>query len=868
MGNHRRFKMQTLDQLRAELAELRLDIPIATDGIDVLGEPVQLGHLSAPNRFVVNPMEGFDSGPDGAPQQLSFRRYRRYAAGGAGLLWFEATAVLQEARSNPGQLCLHAGNVGAFADLVAETRKSARETCGHDPILILQMTHSGRYSKPTGVPEPIIAQHNPILDPLHNLPPDYPLVSDEYLDELQEVFLRAAGLAAEAGFDGVDVKSCHRYLVAELHGSFERTGRYGGSLENRTRVLRESIEKIARTYPDLLLTTRMNVYDAMQYPYGFGVSRDDWTIPDLSEPLQLISWLRDLGISLLNVSMGNPYFNPHYNRPYDFPIHGFLPPDEHPLAGVARLLHATREIQQVNPDLPVVGSGYAWMRQFMPNVAAAAVQHGWASLIGQGRGAFAYPDSVRDILNTGGMDPAKCCVTCSACTQIMRDGGRTGCVVRDSAIYGPQYRLARRFAPDRLLEEAKRCRDCEQATCVRGCPAHVDVPAFIKAFVDGNIETAYRVLKAGNVLPEMCGSICPACEQCEGQCLENIFCERPVAIQDIQLFVARTARLKGLTGVRLPTPASGKRVAVLGGGPASLACTIGLLEAGHSVTLLEKGSTLGGTPDTTIPEERFGSAEAEIESILKPAKESGRLDIRFQSPLGADTDLAGLRSAYDAVFIGIGLTESTSLGQANGVCDALSFLKSAKAGAFEGKPKQVAVLGGGNTAMDAGATALRLGAADVYLVYRRSFSEMPAWRDERDAFLNAGGHVLLLSQPLGYETDDNGTVCGLRIARTALGEPDDSGRRRPVLVPDSEYVLPVDLVIEAIGQTLADDVRQALAELEFTSNGLVLVRNGTCATSADAVFAGGDIVNGGTTAVQGIAEGMRAAAEIDACLRG
>ena len=708
----------------------------------------------------------------------------------------------------------------------------------------------------------MIAHHSAILDPRHKLPPDHPLVTDAYLDRLQEVFVEAAKLAAEAGFDGVDVKSCHRYLVSELLASFTREGRYGGSFENRTRLLREALARIAESVPGIFVTTRMNAYDAIEYPYGFGVDKQDSRVPDLGEPIELARRLHALGVPLLNVTIGNPYFNPHYGRPFDFPIKGMRPPAEHPLESVVRFIQITRQIQEALPDLPVIASGYSWLRHLMPNVAAGVIRAGWATLIGQGRGAFAYPDSVQDVLATGRMDPAKCCVACSACTQIMRDGGMTGCVVRDSAIYGPQYRLARRFALDRLTAEAERCRNCEDPTCAASCPAHVDVPRFVKAFAEGQYAAAYDVLRDSNVLPEMCACVCPSEEQCEGGCLENIFCENPIPIRDIQLETCRIARREGYTAVRLPAGSERGRVAVVGAGPAGLACTIRLLEKGYAVTLHEKGDRPGGTPDSIIPASRIESAADEIDSILAPALRAGRLSVVRGRELGSDLELGELRERFDAVFLAVGLQGSSSLGEAPGVVDALTFLRQAKTGALSAAPGKVAVLGGGNTAMDAACTAKRLGASDVYLVYRRSFSEMPAWPAEREKAVAEGVHMLILTQPLGYAVTGE-RLTGLRICRTALGEPDESGRRRPEPLPGSESVLPVDLVVEAIGQVVPDAVHRALGELRFTRQGLLETRPGSFGTALPGVFAGGDLVNGGTTAVQGIAEGMRAAEEID-----
>lgn len=862
MAEHTQFHLRTLDLLREELELLGLSLPVDED-LSPLAERVSIGDRPLANRFIVQPMEGFDSRENGGPGELSIRRYTRYASGRFALLWFEATAVLHEARSNPRQLWLHSGSVDDFARLVDAAREAARREYGHEITMIVQLTHSGRYSKPQGTPRPIIAHHSEILDPKHGLPADYPLVSDEYLDRLQDTYVEAAKLAAKAGFDGVDVKSCHRYLVSELLASHTRRGKYGGSFENRTRFLREVMARIRQEASEVFVTTRMNVYDAISFPYGFGVSGDDYREPDLSEPIELIRQLRQYDLPLINVSIGNPYYNPHYGRPFDRSVAGVGAPPEHPLEGVARFVHVTRQIQQAAPDLPVVGGGYSWLRHLMPYVAAGVVRQGWATLIGQGRGAFAYPDSVRDILTTGAMDPEKTCVTCSGCTQIMRDGAMTGCVVRDQAIYSVQYKLGRRFAMDHLRVEAQRCRQCEFATCTKNCPAHVDVPSFVRAFADGDVAKAYDVLRTRNVLPEMCAYICPAEVQCEGGCLEQVFDDCSLPIRDIQLVVSRIAREKGLTGVRLPSSVSGKRVAVVGGGPAGLACAVRLLEKGHSVEVLERNEHLGGTPQWVIPGGRFEDAREEIDSIFAPALEAGRLKVRLGCTFGQDVGLDELRSENDAVFLGLGLGQSTSLGAASGVMDALTFLRDVKSGKIRRLQGKVAVLGAGNTAMDAAVTAKSLGAQDVFIIYRRSFNEMPAWPSEREHLLRAGGHVLILTQPVGYETDEGGKLTGLRIARTELGDPDESGRRRPLVIPGSESVMAVDLVVEAMGQGIPDALQDALRSVTLTKHGLIALEEGSQATTTPGVFAGGDLVNGGTTAVQGISEGLRAADEID-----
>ncbi len=868
MNQHERFHLRDINQLRRKAAELTIDLPL-TDDLSVLGTSLPLADRRIPNRFVVQPMEGYDSTPDGAPGPLSFRRYARYAHGGAGLIWFEATAIRHEARSNARQLHLHADNVATYRQVVEQTRQAARDAGHPDPILVLQLTHSGRYSKPDGVPVPIIAHHSQVLDPVMKLPADYPLISDDALDALQGDFVNAARLAAAAGFDGVDIKSCHRYLISELLASHTRPGKYGGSLENRTRFLREVLARVRDSVPEVFATLRLNVFDAIAYPYGWGVDRNDHRQPDLSEPIQLIRQLIDLGIPLLNVTIGNPYFNPHYGRPFDFPIQGAKVPDEHPLQAIARFIDITAQVQHAVPSLPVVASGYAWLRHLMPHVAAAVIERGDATLIGQGRGSFAYPDAVRDILNSGAMDPTKCCVTCSACTQIMRDGGSTGCVVRDSEIYGPLYREARRRAGDRLKAEAQRCRECDNATCTAGCPANVDIPAFLKAYAKDDIPTAYRILRQANALPEMCAMVCPSDVQCEGGCLENIFCEHPIPIRDIQYDVCHRARRMRITGVELPDDAArnDRRIAIVGGGPGGIACAVYLLEKGYRVTIFERDLRLGGVPDGVIPATRFQEAAQEIESILGPARAAGRLTLQAGRELGKTLDLDSLRQEFDAVYLAVGLGAGMSLGTAPNVYDALDFLRCVKTGKPPALGSRCAVLGGGNTAIDAALTAVQCGVRDVYLVYRRSYQQMPAWPREREQLLAAGVHLMLLTQPLGYAIDDRGRLTGVHIARTVLDEPDASGRRRPRILEDTQSLLAVDSVIEALGQSISDNLRNALQALNVTSDGRPVVDPETMACSVPGVFAGGDLVNGGTTAVQAVAEGRRAAMAIDRLLQ-
>jgi 2,4-dienoyl-CoA reductase-like NADH-dependent reductase (Old Yellow Enzyme family) len=438
MAPHQPFGFGSLDELIHAVREMGLEIPMQED-LSPLFNPARIGDIAVPNRLAVHPMEGADATPDGAPSEMTLRRYRRFAGGGHGLIWFEAAAVVPAGRSNPHQLMITPDNAPAFRLLVDETRQAARKSWGdkHDILCVLQLTHAGRYSRPQGRPRPQVACRSPHLDQkrtgLH-------VLSDQELDRLQADFQNAARLARKAGFDAVDIKSCHGYLLNELLAGYRRPhSRYGCELENRTRFLVEVISRIHAEEPKLLLTARLSAFDGIPYPFGFGYNRNPPPAIDLTEVKILSRKLLSLGCRLLSFSAGNPHVKPHVGRPYDRPAAGGALPDEHPLEGVQRLLSITAELQSNFPSIPVVGTGYSWLRQYFPFVAAAVLERGEASLIGLGRSAFAYPEAPRDLMERGTLDPKRVCITCSKCSELLRRGWNTGCVVRDSEIYAESY---------------------------------------------------------------------------------------------------------------------------------------------------------------------------------------------------------------------------------------------------------------------------------------------------------------------------------------------------------------------------------------------------------------------------------------------
>lgn len=375
------------------------------------------------NRAALQPMEGCDCNEDGSPSELTVAKYQRAAASGAGTVWFEACAVCPEGRTNPRQMRLTDENKEAFRALLAQMREIAQKECGIRQVCILQLTHSGRQSI-----RPMIAYRNPVYEATRPVT-DENIVTDEYLDTLPPLYLHTALLAKEVGFDGVDVKSCHGYLVQELLSAFNRPGRYGGSLENRSRLYRECFRAVREGVPmDFLVTTRFSVTDMVAKPNGFGT--DEAGNMDLSETDEILKELCKTGLDLLNVTLGNPYYNPHVNRPFR---KGAYQPPETPAQGLERFRVAEKHFKDTFPTLPLLGSGLSYYRDDLMKRSEEQLADGICDFVGYGRMWLAYPMFFRDWL-AGRFDARKCCLACSKCTELMRHHCVSGC-----AVFNPTY---------------------------------------------------------------------------------------------------------------------------------------------------------------------------------------------------------------------------------------------------------------------------------------------------------------------------------------------------------------------------------------------------------------------------------------------
>jgi len=428
--------------------------------------------------------------------------------------------------------------------------------------------------------------------------------------------------------------------------------------------------------------------------------------------------------------------------------------------------------------------------------------------------------------------------------------------------------------------EAMRCIQCPKPTCVEGCPVGVKIGDFISLVAEGEYLKAAEKIKEDNMLPAICGRVCPQEEQCEAKCVVGKKGES-VAIGRLERFVADFERQNvGIREAKIK-PKTGKKVAVVGSGPAGLSCAGDLIQMGHDVTVFEALHELGGVLIYGIPEFRLPKeiVKAEVESLKKLG-----VDFQPNTVVGlSDTIDELLSDGYHAVFIAVGAGLPYFLNikgeNLNGVYSANEFLtrvnlmKAYKfpdydTPVFHVKDKNVAVFGGGNTAMDAVRTSKRLGAKNAYIIYRRSDVEMPARKEEIHHAKEEGIEFVYLSNPLEFLGDNNGWLTGVKLQKMELGEPDSSGRRKPVPIPGSEYTLDIDMAVIAIGNGSNPIIQKTTPDLNYTKWGNIIVDENTMKTSKQGVFAGGDIVTGGATVILAMGAGRKAAAAINEFLNG
>ncbi len=454
-------QLRTVEIFRERLSELGLQLPcddtiISQQDLSPLAESMQVGNLRIGNRWCIHPMEGWDANRDGSPSPLTLRRWARFGESGAKLIWGgEAAAVQPSGRANPNQTLATPDNERGLRQLLKTLVDAHAAHCGatDDLVVGLQLTHSGRFCKPADHKkwQPHIAYHHPLLDARFGIDPnDDSLVwTDDDLERLIDDYVVAAKQAQHIGFDFVDVKACHGYLLHEFLSARIRPGRFGGDLAGRSRVLRTIIRRIGEECPGLMIGVRLSLFDTLpyragpeagvpvpwepgqEYCYGFGVDANNPLSIDLTEPIELLRMLVELGVAMVNLSCGSPYYNPHIQRPAIFPpSDGYRPPED-PLVGVVRQIQAVAEVKAELPDLPLVGSGYTYLQEFLPLVAQALVRERMVDFVGLGRMVLSHPTLPREV--AAGRPPVRklVCRTFSDCTTAPRNGIVSGCYPLD-----------------------------------------------------------------------------------------------------------------------------------------------------------------------------------------------------------------------------------------------------------------------------------------------------------------------------------------------------------------------------------------------------------------------------------------------------
>lgn len=409
------FNYTSVQELLDAAQEQGYPLRYSPNESEVLGRPINIGRGRVGNRLVAQPIEGFDSMADGSPSERSVERYCRLVRGGFRTLWMESVSVDEQGRSNPFQLWIRPENVEHFRNMVQSIRAQTNE-----PVyLIIQLTHSGRNSSPHGIPVPVCAFSNPCI-PKEN----EHILSDDEIPEIIEDYVRACRLAQEAGFDAVDLRTCHGYLLNEFLAAYHRPGSYGGSFENRIRFLMSILERVQRE-TDLDIGVRLNMYDGVPYPYGWGADENG---ENPQEAYQLISLLYERGVRILNITNGIGAYSPFVIRPYD---RGGKEPTESPFQGIYRMQEHARQVKALAPEAVVIASAFSWMREYGPGVAAAEIVRGGYDMAGFGRQSICFPETATKILTGGGLKREDCCITCCGCTNLIKKSGKMlRCIIR------------------------------------------------------------------------------------------------------------------------------------------------------------------------------------------------------------------------------------------------------------------------------------------------------------------------------------------------------------------------------------------------------------------------------------------------------
>ena len=457
--------LKTIEAFGEHVRNLKLDLQfepqMSVGDASALTRPLPFKGRTIGNRWAVQPMEGWDGTTTGGVTEPMIRRWQRFGESGGKIIWGgEAMAVRPDGRANPHQLIINETNQAGIAKLREELMAAHKTHYGTtDDLLIgFQLTHSGRFCRPHDKRlESRVAYRHPILDKKFNVTSDEQVFTDAELKELVKDYARAAKIAADIGADFVDVKHCHGYLLHEFLSAHTRPGIYGGSFENRTRLFCEIVAAIRAVAPKLEIGVRLSAFDlvpfkpnpelsepgklgpgmpvdyshCLPYRYAFGVNQNNHVEYDLTETIQFLKLLEKLGIQLVNLSAGSPYYNPHIQRPAIYPPSDGYQPPEDPLVGVARLINVVKALKTRFPNLIMVGTGYSYLQEYLPQVAEYYVRHGQVDSVGLGRAVLSYPTMLAHATTRGKLEPRYVCRTFSDCTTAPRNGLISGCYPLD-----------------------------------------------------------------------------------------------------------------------------------------------------------------------------------------------------------------------------------------------------------------------------------------------------------------------------------------------------------------------------------------------------------------------------------------------------